>query len=136
MRSHIARGNCSSFQVALEAGYKAGCRDCYPSSHPLRVVLSAAALLLNSCRMHSIVDGEPLSPAGSVNVFGQQILSEWRPQHVDENLIFSPLSIAMCFFLIYNGARGETKAELENLFEFDVCWLLRTCDLADESCLG
>ena len=72
--------------------------------------------------MHSVFIGEPLSTANSVNAFGQKLLSEWRPQHVDENLIFSPLSIAVCFLLVYNGARGETKAELENLFEFDVCW--------------
>lgn len=37
----------------------------------------------------------------------------------DENIIFSPISLSTCFSLLYEGASGESKNELENAFYFD-----------------
>ncbi len=37
-----------------------------------------------------------------------------------ENIIYSPLSIKSAFLMLKEGAKGETKEELDNLFSFDI----------------
>lgn len=39
--------------------------------------------------------------------------------HQDENLFFSPYSIASSFALIYPGSKGETKDEIQRFFQFN-----------------
>ena len=42
-----------------------------------------------------------------------------------ENKLFSPLSAALCLALVNNGANGETRAQLETLFNMDTDTLNR-----------
>jgi len=60
--------------------------------------------------------------ANSVNSFGAQILAQYR-QNVDGNssLVFSPLNLAITFQLLYHGARGQTRKQINNLLNFTVC---------------
>ncbi|GMH37131.1 hypothetical protein BSKO_05004 [Bryopsis sp. KO-2023] len=54
----------------------------------------------------------------SVNQLAAAIMARLRQTNGDSNVVFSPLSIAACFSLLYAGAEGETKEELDRVFGF------------------
>ena len=46
-------------------------------------------------------------------------LAAGHKEKENDNIIFSPLSLASCFALAYEGANGETKEELSHAFHID-----------------
>lgn len=55
-----------------------------------------------------------------MNRFGFELLERLRKQSPNEDILLSPLSIASAFSLVYFGARGGTKEEMDTVFEFRV----------------
>jgi len=47
------------------------------------------------------------------NAFGLEVFQEIRKASDEENIMISPLSISVALAMAYNGAVGETKAEME-----------------------
>lgn len=64
----------------------------------------------------------PAAPyAEAINLLGVNLLREARTADGPEiNLVYSPLSISAAFSLLHLGAKGSTKAELEEIFGFEV----------------
>ena len=65
----------------------------------------------------------------ALHAFGVRLLKLWREQHPEENVVFSPLSLAGAFALLFPGARGVTRTELDAVFGFEVlscCFFNRT----------
>ena len=58
--------------------------------------------------------------AVAVNTFGSRLLLEYRKEHTNSSVVFSPVSLTLAFFLLYKGSAGETQKELEKVFEFNV----------------
>ena len=58
-------------------------------------------------------------PAG-LNHFGFDYYALLASRANEENLVFSPLSIALAFGMAGAGARGETLAQIEDVFHFPV----------------
>ncbi|GMH44420.1 hypothetical protein BSKO_12372 [Bryopsis sp. KO-2023] len=54
----------------------------------------------------------------AVNDFGFDVLRELRTGMPTENVVFSPFSISSAFSLLYFGAKGDTRAEIEEAFGF------------------
>jgi len=65
---------------------------------------------------------EPLhAVAESVNTFGAKLLVEYRKAtDPNGNMVFSPLNLATTFHLLYKGAGGETKTQMNNILNFSV----------------
>ena len=63
---------------------------------------------LSDPRIKSIVKSD--------NTFGFKIFKEIA-KGKDENICISPLSISMCLSMLYNGAKAETKKEMEETLE-------------------
>jgi len=78
--------------------------------------------------------GEPLGPidelprplsAGETrlieasNEFALNIFNALSPQHPDSNLFISPLSVSMALGMTYNGAEGNTRAEMATALALD-----------------
>ena len=61
-----------------------------------------------------------LMSSKSVNDFGVKLLNEWRKGNPTESVVFSPLSLAAAFLLVYKGANGQTRDEMAELFGFKV----------------
>lgn len=68
-----------------------------------------------------------------MNRFGFEVLEKLRKEAPNDNILFSPLSIASAFALVYFGARGATKEEMDMVFEFRV---MEGCGIADWSDCG
>ena len=58
--------------------------------------------------------------AEALNTFGTQLLKRWRHQNPEDSVVFSPLSLAGAFALLFPGACGATRAELDSVFGFEV----------------
>ena len=63
---------------------------------------------------------ESLTNSNPVNHFGAKLLNEWRKENPTKSVVFSPLSIAAVFLLMYKGANGQTRDEMAELFGFKV----------------
>jgi serine protease inhibitor len=78
--------------------------------------------------------GEPLGPIDelprpltasevrlveSTNTFAFKIFNVLAPEHADSNLFMSPLSVSMALGMAYNGADGNTKAEMATALALD-----------------
>ncbi|NXL32277.1 OVAL protein, partial [Glaucidium brasilianum] len=47
------------------------------------------------------------------------VFKELKVQHVNENIFYSPLSIISALSMVYLGARGNTRAQIEKVVHFD-----------------
>lgn len=56
----------------------------------------------------------------AVNSLGFNLLNELRKRQPGTNVVFSPLSISAAFSLLFFGARGTTRTEIESVFGFQV----------------
>ena len=75
-------------------------------------------LLLNNPKKAFNSDYVPLEDAyiSSVKSFSQDF---YHTVMDNENQVFSPLSIAACYSMLLDGAKGETRKELEDLLHYD-----------------
>ena len=48
------------------------------------------------------------------NAFGLEVFQKIRSESEEENIMISPLSISIALAMTYNGAKGDTKKEMEN----------------------
>ena len=92
----------------------------------------ACVLLLGVLLAHTVLGAEQKRPpmstnyaayynvAVAVNGFGSRLLLEYRKEHLNTSVVFSPVSLTLAFFLLYKGSAGETQRELEKVFDFDV----------------
>ena len=55
---------------------------------------------------------------GGVNRFGFDYFKLVADRSGEENVVFSPLSIAIAFGMAHAGARGETAAQIQHVFHF------------------
>lgn len=53
------------------------------------------------------------------NTFGLEIFQKIREESTKENIMISPLSISIALAMTYNGANGDTKAEMENVLHLN-----------------
>lgn len=51
------------------------------------------------------------------NRFGFKLFGRIANQEIDKNIFISPLSVSLALSMTYNGANGETKAEIAKLLE-------------------
>ncbi|GMH37148.1 hypothetical protein BSKO_05021 [Bryopsis sp. KO-2023] len=56
--------------------------------------------------------------ANAVNALGFKLLGKARGEAGQDNVVYSPLSISSAFALVYFGAEGSTKSQLESVFGF------------------
>ncbi|XP_006027297.1 ovalbumin-like isoform X1 [Alligator sinensis] len=47
------------------------------------------------------------------------LFRELKPEHVNENIVYSPLSIIAALAMVYLGARGNTALQVEKVLHFD-----------------
>ncbi|MFC2117027.1 serpin family protein [Bacteroidota bacterium] len=66
--------------------------------------------------IENLLDPRVKSIVESDNTFGFKIFKEIA-KGKEENICISPLSIAMCLSMLYNGAETETKREMEETLE-------------------
>ncbi|GMH37153.1 hypothetical protein BSKO_05026 [Bryopsis sp. KO-2023] len=59
------------------------------------------------------------TPAAAVNQLAFELLEEYRQYRPHGNVVFSPITISSAFAMVYAGSRGQTKAELEDVFQFE-----------------
>ncbi|MCD7776584.1 MAG: serine protease, partial [Firmicutes bacterium] len=103
-------------------------------SAAISLLLALAMLLVSSCSTIEAVElsaeyERTATETGSVSedfitkltALSFKMFSEITTEDEDKaNLLFSPLSAAVCIAMITNGADGETLAELEELFGMDI----------------
>ncbi len=53
------------------------------------------------------------------NAFGFDLFRELRENSEEENILVSPLSVSLALGMAYNGAAGETKAEMEQAMKLN-----------------
>lgn len=70
----------------------------------------------NKYIQQSVADGYLNSLRGFSTDFMQTIDSYYKD---DDNHVFSPMSIATCFSMALDGAKGETRNQLEKLLHYD-----------------
>lgn len=59
--------------------------------------------------------------ADFINTFGANLLIEYRKgTESNGNIVFSPLILATTFHLVYKGAEGTTKAQIDKTLNFSV----------------
>ena len=63
---------------------------------------------------------ETVPAAAAVNQLGFGLLREHRRARPTGNVVFSPITISSTFAMVYAGARGRTKTQLEDVFLFQV----------------
>ncbi len=92
-------------------------------------LLTLFAILLTVCLFNDFfgifvkkLDDRGATPAGieaavqSNNQFTFDLYSQYKSQ--EGNIFFSPYGISMAFAMAYEGARGKTAQEIENVFHF------------------
>lgn len=85
------------------------------------VLLSATIIFLASCQQENSTSDDNLIDVNEKskqlikanNDFGLDIFREIRNESEEENIMISPLSISVALAMAYNGANGDTKAEME-----------------------
>jgi serpin B len=60
----------------------------------------------------------PVALVKGVNAFADDLLREFGRKGQDENLLFSPLSIATAMGMVYGGAKGQTAEEIRRTMHF------------------
>ncbi len=89
-----------------------------------RIVLLSAALLIGTLSIGAItVASQAVRPANDLvrsnNTFGFKLFHELQRQAPDSNLLISPASVVLAFAMVYNGADGSTKAQLDSVLAFN-----------------
>ena len=84
----------------------------FPISYPLEGQINKPNKQFNT-KVEEAVD------ADYVNALDQFALDFYGLLDNDENQVFSPLSIATCYSMLYEGCDGKTKEELENMLHYD-----------------
>jgi serine protease inhibitor len=78
---------------------------------------------LTSCQQESIetneiktieLDEKSAELIEADNTFGLDIFQKIREESDEENIMVSPFSISVALAMVYNGAEGETKTEMQN----------------------
>lgn len=67
---------------------------------------------------YSIATAGGTEAAGWNNAFAGDMLVELIEENRDQNIVFSPFSIFTAFGMTYAGARGDTAAQMEEVFRF------------------
>lgn len=60
----------------------------------------------------------PADVSASINAFGFKLFKQVLEEAPEENVVFSPLSIAAATSLLHIGAAGETRAEIGHVLEY------------------
>jgi len=55
----------------------------------------------------------------SDNKFGLKLFREINQTQKDSNIIISPLSVSVCLGMVYNGADGKTKEDMQKILELE-----------------
>ena len=60
------------------------------------------------------------SVANGINQFAFEFYKKFKEDsnYIDKNFFFSPYSISTAFAIVYEGAKGKTKEEIQNVFHF------------------
>ena len=83
--------------------------------------LSDSALLCSQeAETSARMDRHKCTSSNPVSAFAAQLLAEWRKGNPTDSVVFSPLSIAAAFLLVYKGANGQTRDEMAALFGYKV----------------
>lgn len=88
-----------------------------------RTASVTAAIFLFTLSIGAItVASQAVRPAstlvGASNTFGLKLFHELQQQAPNDNLLISPASVVLAFAMVYNGADGSTKAELDSVLAF------------------
>lgn len=86
------------------------------------IFLSIVIMFLASCQQENDLSNKSLIEVTEKskqlikanNDFGLDIFREIRTESEEENIMISPLSISVALAMAYNGANGDTKAEMED----------------------
>ncbi len=104
--------NGQSSEAPLEAPSSSIPFSTFPISYPLEGQINKPNKQFNT-KVENAVD------ADYVNALDQFALDFYGLLDNDENQVFSPLSIATCYSMLYEGCDGATRQELENMLHYD-----------------
>jgi len=98
------------------------------ANYKIMILTLLSLLTLNRCP-EKITGGdkpEPIRELSAIekkvteadNNFGLKLFRQIISSETDKNIFISPLSISMALGMAYNGADGETRAEMHSILEF------------------
>ena len=96
-------------------------RNCYDLKYPLLCSMSGGDLTDTACFIPSTNGVAPVIPTeinfqDSVKANNQFAIDYYKQINDDQNIFFSPWSITSAFAILNEGARGNTAAEIQNVF--------------------